>query len=77
MGVNLRILLNIRKELEVYNGNYEFIAAQKLHSNCSNKKRSPEFLDEILAMISNDPKKSIKSIAWNTEVSEFLISLVE
>ena len=34
-----------------------------MHSDHSDKKRTPEFVREIEAMIDNDPRKSISSIA--------------
>ena len=37
------------------------------------KKRSPEFVGEIQAIMENDPSMSIRSIARDMEVSEFLI----
>ena len=41
------------------NGDYERTAVQKPHSHSSDKKRTPESVAEILAMIDNDPSESI------------------
>ena len=52
-------------------GGHKNIAAQKPHSDSSNKKRTSEFVSEILVMTDNDPNKSIISIARDVVVSEF------
>ena len=54
-----------------FNGDYEGTAAQKLHFDSFDKKRSPEFVGEIQAMIDNN----LNSITRNLGVSEFLIRL--
>ena len=76
LGINRRTVQRIRKELEESNGDYEGTAARKLPSNRSDKKRTPEFVGEIQTMIGNDPSKSIRSIARDMGVSEFLIRQV-
>ena len=53
-----------------------YMAARKPHSNRSDKNSTPEFVREILATIDNDPCKSIKCIASDMGVSEFLIKQV-
>lgn len=73
LGVNLRTVQRIRKDFDESNGDYEGAAARKTHSARSDKKRTPEFVGEIQAMIDNDPSKSMRSIARDTGVSEFLI----
>ena len=40
------------------------------------KKRTPDFLGEIRAMIDKDPRQFIKSISRDMEVSEFIIRQV-
>lgn len=52
------------------------MTALKTHSDCSDTKRTPEHIDEIQARIDNDPFKSIRSIARDIGVSEFLIRRV-
>ena len=42
----------------------------------SEEKRTPKFIGEILAMIDNDPSKSIKSLAKDMGMSELLIKQV-
>ena len=42
-------------ELDASSGEYEGVAAWKLHSDCSDNKRTLEFLGEFQAMIDNDP----------------------
>ena len=49
------------------------MAARKPHSDRSDKKRTPEFVAEIQAMIVNNPSKSISSITRDMGVYEFLI----
>ena len=66
----------IPKQLNKSNGDYKGTAAQKLPSNRSDKKRIPKFIGEILVMIHNDPNKSIRSIAKDMRISEFLISQI-
>ena len=69
-------MLKIRKVLDEFNNNYEGIAAQKIHSNCSDKKRTPDFYGEIQAMNDNDPSKCIRLNAKDMGVSEFLFKQV-
>ena len=57
-------------------GDYEDMAARKSHSDSSDEKRSPKLVDEIQAMIDNNPSKLIRPIARDMEVSEFLIRQV-
>ena len=45
------------------NGDYEGTAAQKPHTDRFDMKRTPKFVNEISAMIDNNPSKSIRSIA--------------
>ena len=42
-------------------------------TGCSDKKRTTEFVGEIQAMVDTDPNESIRSIAWNMGVLEYLI----
>ena len=58
------------------NGDYEGTAAWKPHSDSSDKKRTPEFVGEIQAMIDSDFNQSIRSIIRDMEVYEFLIRQV-
>ena len=76
LDVNLRTEQSSRKELDESNGNDEGMAARKPYSDRPDKKRIPEFVGEIQAMINNNPSKSVRSIARDMEVSEFLIALV-
>ena len=71
--VNLRTVQKIQKELNEFRDDYESTAAPKSHSDHSDEKWTPKFVGEIQAMIDNDPSESIRSIAKNTEMSEFLI----
>ena len=57
-------------------GDYKGTAAQKPLSDCSDKKRTLKFVCVVQARIVNDPSKSIKSIARNIRISEFLIKQV-
>ena len=75
LGVNLRTVQRILKELKESNDDYKGMTAQKPQSDHSNKKRT-EFLSEIQAMIDSDPIKSIRSIAMDIGVSEFLRNIV-
>ena len=52
------------------------MATWKPHSDCYDKKRTPEFIGEIHVMMHNNPSKSIRSIAMDIEVSKFLIRQV-
>ena len=76
MGVNLRTLQSIQKQLDESSGDYKSTVAWKLHSDSSVMKRIAEFLVEIYAMIDNDPNKSIRFIASDVAVSNFLIRQV-
>ena len=51
---------------------------QQLRSltDCSDKKRTTEFVGEIHIMIDNDPNKSVRSITKDMGESEFLIRQV-
>ena len=66
----------IRKELTESNGDYEGTAVWNLHSDRSDKKIILEFVGEIQAKIDSYPCKSIRSIASDIGVSEFLIRQV-
>ena len=61
--------------LDNSNGDYKGTADQKPHSDCSDK-RTLKFGGKIQPMINNDPNMSIRSIARDMNVSEFLIRLV-
>ena len=76
LGINLRTVQRIRKEFDESNGDYEGTAARKPHSDRSDKKRTPEFVAAIQAIIDKNPSQSIRSIARNMGVSEFLIRQV-
>ena len=52
---------NIWKDLEETNGDYQGKVVLKPHSDHSDKRRIPEFIGDIQAIIENDPSKSIKS----------------
>ena len=60
--VNLRTEAKIWKELDEFNRDYEGMVIWKPHFDCSEKKRTAEFVGETQAMIVNDPSKSIRSI---------------
>ena len=55
LGVNLSTMQRIQKEMGESNGDYEDTAAQKSHSDHSEKKKPPKFVGEIQAMTNNDP----------------------
>ena len=55
---------------------YESTTARKPHSGRTDKKRTPEFVEEILAMIDNDLSQSVRFIARDVVVWEFLIRQV-
>ena len=61
----------IRKELDEFNGDNECTAIQKPQSDRTDKKRTPEFVGQIQAMINNDPSKSVSFIARDMGVSFF------
>ena len=44
LGVNQKAVQKIQKELEESNGDYDDMAAQKPHSDCSDKKELPNLL---------------------------------
>ena len=67
---------DLKKELDGSNGDYEGTAAQKPHSDHSDKKRTSKFVGDIQAMIDNNPNGSVRSIARDMGVSEFLIRQV-
>ena len=71
LGLNLRTVQGIQKGLDVSNGDYESMAVRKPQSKCSGKKITLKFVAEIKAMIDNDPRESIRSIAWDIGESEF------
>ena len=53
-----KTMQNLWKELDESNGDYEGTAAWKSHSDRPDKKRTPEFVAEIQAMIDNDSFKA-------------------
>ena len=71
-GVNLRTVQIIRKKFGEFNGDNEGTASQETRSARSDKKRTAEFVDEIKTTTDNDPSKSVRAIARDTGVSEFL-----
>ena len=73
LGINLRTVQKIWKELDEFNSNYKITAAQKPHSDL---KGTSEFVGETQAIIHEDPSKSIKSKVRDMEVYEFLIRLI-
>ena len=68
LGVHLRTMQRILKELDKFNDDYKDIAIQKPNSDHSDKKRT-EFVGEIRAMIDNDPNKSLRFIAKDLAIS--------
>ena len=76
LGVNLRTVQRIQKELDESNGDYKDMAAWKLHFDHSDEKITPEFVGEIQAIIDNDPSKSIRSIVMNIVVFEVWFGLM-
>ena len=73
LSVSLRTELKFRKELKMYNGDYEGTATQMPHSDRPKKKRI-ELVAKVQTMIDNDPSKSTRSIAIARDIalSEFL-----
>ena len=53
------------------------MAARRLYSDRSDKKRPPEFVCKIQDMIFNDISKSTRSIDMNMRVPEFQIKCEE
>ena len=51
-------------------------AVQKSYSDCSDKKRTPEFVGDIKAIIANDPCEESRFTARDMGVSKLLIRLV-
>ena len=72
LGVNLRTVPRIQKELDDSNVDYVGRVGWKIYFGYSDKKRNPEFVGKILAIID----KSARFIALNTRVSEFFIRQV-
>ena len=70
-GVNLRTVQRIWEELGESNGDYEGTTARETNSARSDKKRTPEFVEEIKTTIGNDPSNSMRAIGRDTRVSEF------
>ena len=62
LGVNLRTVQRIPKELDESSSDYEDTVVLKSHSDRPDKKRNPEFVGEIHTMIPNDPSESVQSI---------------
>ena len=58
LGVDVRTVQDIRKELDASNGENEGTVSRKPNTDLSDKKRLVRFVGEILAMIDNNPKKS-------------------
>ena len=76
LGVNLRTLQRIRKELDESNSDYEGAESRKPYSDGSDKNRTTEFVGEIQVIIDNDPSKSLRFIGRDMITSEFLIRQV-
>ena len=72
LDVNLRTVQRIRKEFDGSHSDFEGMATQKSQSDHSDKKRTPEFVGEIQAMIEHYLSNSIKSIVKVTGVHEFI-----
>ena len=76
-NVSMPIWRHFRRfELNESSGDYEGTASWKLRSDRSDKKRTPEFVEDINAINDNDTFKSTRFITRDMEVSEFLIRLV-
>ena len=73
LGVNLKKVYKIWKELHEFSANYNRTAAQKIQSDIFWSKRTLKFLIEIQAMIKNDHSKSVRSIVRDMWVFEFRI----
>ena len=69
LGVNLGRVQMIRKELDEFNGDYKGIADWKSHYDRTDKKRAPEFVGEIKAMIDNDHHELNKAVDREMEGS--------
>ena len=70
LGVSLKTMQKIQKELDGPNVYNESMATWTLHSDHSSK-RNPGFVAEIQTMTDNNPSKSVKPIAWDMVETEF------
>ena len=71
--MKLRTVETIRKELGESKSYYEGTVARKLHSDCSDKKRTPKFVAENEAIIDNDLNKSVRFTTRDTTVYKVFI----
>ena len=76
LGVNMRTMQRIWKEMDEFNGCYENMLVEKSHFDRSDKKITPGFVCKIQSMIDNDHRKLIRSIAGDMGASELLIRQV-
>ena len=60
----------VRKELEASDGNVSPVAKRKKHCQRSDTTRTPEFIRHVQNIIDEDPRKTIRSIAKDLQVSE-------
>ena len=76
LNISIRMVQNVRKELEDSGFDYEATAERKSHDRRSDAVRTPEFVEEVQELINNDPGKSMRAIAREKGIDEKVVRQV-
>lgn len=75
-NISIRMVQNVRRELEDSGFDYEATAKRKTHRRRSDAVRTPDFAEEIQKVIDEDPSKSMRAIAREKGVDESVVRQV-
>ena len=63
-------------ELEASDGDTLFVAKRKKHNECSNTIRTIQLIQQIQAIVVENPSKSIRAVTRDLKVSEGLVNIL-
>ncbi|XP_014784953.1 tRNA (guanine-N(7)-)-methyltransferase isoform X1 [Octopus bimaculoides] len=66
----------VRTELEASGGNVSIVSKRKKHSKRSDAIRTPQFIQRVQHIVSDNPEKSLRAVAKELEVSEWTVRTV-
>ncbi|KAM0736931.1 hypothetical protein ACS0PU_000024 [Formica fusca] len=66
----------VRRELEASDGDTQSVAKRKKHEERSDTIRTTQFIQQIQAIVDENPSKSIRALARDLKVSEGLVRRV-
>lgn len=76
LNVSRSFVHKVRLQLYEYDGNVSPVAKRKKHSQRSDTIRTPEFIPNVQNIIDENPRRSMRSIAKELQVSEWTIRAV-